>query len=68
MVRIGGYLMKILIEIPENFQERVLNKRSSFDKYSQTFEDLCKFMKQKKDQIEDDTSRLVSEINNSGVL
>lgn len=54
--------------IPENFQERVLNKRSSFDKYSQTFEDLCKFMKQKKDQIEDDTSRLVSEINNSGVL
>lgn len=54
--------------IPENFQERVLSKRANFDKYSQTFEDLCKFMKNKKDQIESDTQSLVNQINNSSVL
>lgn len=54
--------------VPENFQDRVLGKRANFDKYSQTFEDLCEFMKNKKTQIEDDTQRLVNEINNSSVL
>lgn len=52
--------------IPENFGEKVLSKRSRFDLYSQTFEDLCKFMKQSKDQIEDDTSRLAGQIQNMG--
>ncbi len=51
--------------IPEHFQEKVLSKRGNFDRYSQTFEDLCKFMKSEIDRREDDTQMLVNAINNN---
>lgn len=54
--------------IPEHFQDSVLNKRANFNDYAETFADLCKFMSQKKVEIEDDTQVMVNQINNSSMF